>query len=378
MRTRMVMVVAVAVVAPAALAGCGFNNNPGSGDDAGIGSNDGGTDGPLEPCVLPDLGMTVDTLAGCSDAGTLDGPRGVARFSNPVNVALGPSGIAYVADFDSSLLRKIDLDGNVTTIFKDPRFNRPFGMLLAPDGWLYVECDNDVNDGHGDTSGTIWKINPANPYATGGATPVVMNMTRPRGLVMIGGNQIAVTDYVAMELRIVNPAAGTSTLLAGAYGVTGHIDGKGGGATFNQPWDLVVDPAGGLIVTDFANNTLRHVSLDGTVTLYGGATGVAGSADGPLAQARFNGPKGMSMDASGAIYITDSGNHTIRKLDHGMVTTISGTLEGGYRDAPDPMAAAYYGIEGLDVSPDGKRMVIADGNNGDGEPFNHVRVITLP
>ncbi|HET9993547.1 MAG TPA: hypothetical protein VFQ65_33650, partial [Kofleriaceae bacterium] len=88
--------------------------------------------------------------------------------------------------------------------------------------------------------------------------------------------------------------------------------------------------------------------------------------------------KGMTKDATGAIYVSDSGNHTIRKIANGMVTTISGQTESGYLDNNDPMAAQYYGIEGLDVSPDGKRIVIADGNNGDGSPFNHVRVLTMP
>src|SRR3954469_3956918 len=125
MRARNVLI----GLATLAFAGCGFDNN--NGDD-GNGS-DGGSD-DTGPCILPDLGLTADTLSGCSDPGTTDGPRGTAKFNNPVNVALGPSGIAYVVDFDSSLLRKIDQDGTVTTLFQDPRFNRPFGIIMAPNG----------------------------------------------------------------------------------------------------------------------------------------------------------------------------------------------------------------------------------------------------
>jgi len=366
MRARNVLVIA------AALAGCAFDNGGNNnGDDAGIGSNDPG------PCMLPDLGLTADTLSGCSDANTTDGPRGTAKFSNPVNLALGPSGIAYVVDFDSSLLRKVDLDGKVTTIFKDKRFNRPFGIIIAPDGWLYIECDNDVMDGHGNTSGTIWKINPADPSGAN-AQPIISGLMRPRGLALMSNNKLAITDYLAMQVEIGDPTTGGVTALAGAFGVATTQNGKGTGATFNVPWDLVVDSDGALIVADWGDHTLRRVAMDGTVTTYAGTPGVAGNADGPLATATFNNPKGMTKDASGAIYVSDSSNHTIRKIAAGMVTTISGVTAGGYLDNNDPMAAMYYGIEGLDVSPDGKRIVIADGNNGDGSPFNHVRVLTMP
>ena len=355
------------------LAGCGFNNNNSAGDAGG--SGDGGV---ITPCVLGDLSMTASTLSGCSDAGTADGPRGTARFNNPVNVALGPSGVAYVLDFDSNLLRKVDPTGNVTTLFADKRFNRPFGIIMASNGQLFIECDNDDKDQHTNTSGTIWKIDPANPYGAGGATMVVTGQTRPRGLAILPDNRIAVTDYLSMVVNIVDPVTNTASLLAGASGVVGMQDGHGAGTTFAQPWDLVVDTSGDLIVTEFQNHVLRRVTLTGDVTVYAGTAGLAGHQDGPLATALFNQPKGMTMDASGAIYISEAGNHDIRKIAGGMVTTIAGKIDGGYSDNSDPMSAEFYGVEGLDISPDGKRLVIADGNNGDDMPFNHVRELTLP
>jgi hypothetical protein len=354
------------------LAGCAFNNHD-TGGDAG-----GGDGGVPAPCVLADLSMAASTLSGCSDPGTADGPRGTARFNNPVNVALGPSGVAYVLDFDSSLLRKVDPMGNVTTLFADKRFNRPFGIIMASSGQLYIECDNDDKDQHSNTSGTIWKIDPANPYGAGGATIVVAGQTRPRGLAILPDNRIAVTDYVAMVVNIVDPVSNTVSLLAGASGVVGAQNGHGAAATFAQPWDLVVSTSGDLIVTEYQNHVLRRVTLTGDVTVYAGTVGVPGHQDGPIATALFNQPKGMTMDASGAIYITEAGNHDIRKIAGGMVTTLAGKTDGGYSDNSDPMSAEFYGIEGLDVSADGKRFVIADGNDGDDMPYNHVRELTLP
>jgi len=356
------------------LAGCAFNNNPGSAPDGGGSGSDGGID--PGPCMLSDLALTAATLSGCSDAGTKDGPRGTAKFSNPVNVALGVSGTAYVLDFDSSLLRKVDDQGNVTTLFKDPRFNRPFGMIMSPaTGFLYVECDDDVMANHSNTSGTIWKIDPSNIST---ATVIASNLTRPRGLGLTSSNQLVVTDYLNMTMFTLDPTTGTSTFLAGTAGAVGHQDGHGAASTFNIPWDLVVTSNGDLIVSEFGSHILRKVTMAGDVTLYSGTPDVAGHQDGPLATATFNQPKGMTSDASGAIYVTEWGNHDVRKIFNGMVTTIAGTVAGGYDDNTDPMSALYYGIEGLDISPDGKRMVLADGNDGDGTAYNHVRVLNLP
>jgi len=355
------------------LAGCAFNNDPGNAPDGGSGDGSGDPG----PCTLPDLSMTAATLSGCSDAGTKDGPRGTAKFSNPVNVALGVSGTAYVLDFDSSLLRKVDDQGNVTTLFKDPRFNRPFGMIMSPStGYLYIECDDDTMANHSSTSGTIWKIDPSNPST---ATVIASGLVRPRGLGFNSSNQLVVTDYLNMTMYTLDPTSGAATFLAGTTGATGHQDGHGAASTFNIPWDLVVTGNGDVIVSEFGSHILRKVTPAGDVTLYGGTPDLAGHQDGPLATALFNQPKGMTSDASGAIYLTEWGNHDIRKIDNtGMVTTIAGELAGGYDDNTDPMAALYYGIEGLDITPDGKHMVLADGNDGDGTPYNHVRVLTLP
>ena len=374
------------MVVVSVVAGCAFNNNStapdaaGSGSGSGSGTSDGGT--PETMCTLSDLSLTAATLSGCSDAGISDGARGYAHFSNPVNVAMGPSGNAYVLDFDSSRIRKVDPMGNVTTLFVDKRFNRPFGMILSIDGHLYVECDNDINDGHGSVSGTIWKIDPSAPYAPNGAVIVAQNLDRPRGLAELSNGMLVASDYLSMVIYLIDPTNGAVTPLAGAAGVTGKQDGVGAGATFNVPWDLIVDPMTNLLyVSEWGSHVIRTVALDGTVALYSGMPDMPGHQDGPAMSATWNNPKGMTFDSQNRwIYVTDSSNHTIRKIDltNNMVTTIAGKTDGGYSDNTDPMAAEFYGIEGLDLTLDRQHLVVADGNDGDGSAFNHVRVITLP
>lgn len=334
-----------------------------------------GTDGPMgDPCVLPPMLPGAATLSGCVSPGIIDGIRGMARFSNPVNVAIGASGIVYVADFDSNRLRRVDSTGKVSTIVSSVELNRPFGLAVTPEGFLYVQADGDDRLQHTIDSGTLWRVTPS----TGEMKLILRDHGRPRGLAMLTDGRIATADHMHHVIEIIDPTSGLATPLAGLRDMPGHTNSPvGASATFAQPWDLVVGLDGDLIVTEFDNNVLRRVTLSGQVTDFAGS-GIAGHQDGPLATAQFFQPKGIAIDARGVLYVTEAGNHDVRKIENGMVTTVAGipSANGGYLDAADPHQAQFYGVEGIDVTPDGSRLVIADGNNGDGAPFHSVRVVT--
>src|ERR1019366_6873722 len=94
----------------------------------------------------------------------------------------------------------------------------------------------------------------------------------------------------------------------------------------NHPVGVAVDGNGNVYVGDFANNTIRRITPAGVVTTIAGAAGVIGSLDGSGSSARFSGPTGMAVDESGNLYIADSNNHTIRKINStGVVSTLAGT-----------------------------------------------------
>ena len=122
-------------------------------------------------------------------------------------------------------------------------------------------------------------------------------------------------------------------------GIQGYLDGKSSEAKFNQPYGIVMYTDGGLIVVDSFNNMIRKVK-DGVVTDMAGNCSTkdsngdpaVGFADGDAAKARFSHPRDASKDSKGNIYVTDTGNHLIRKISNGRVTTFSGTLKQGYQD----------------------------------------------
>ncbi|HMG23165.1 MAG TPA: hypothetical protein VK607_17635 [Kofleriaceae bacterium] len=345
------------------VAGCA-TNNPGSGDD-GSGSG-GGDDGDLP------FTSGVSTLAGSSEAGYVDGARKVARFSNPVNVAFR-DGMLYVADFDNSKLRAINVDTHVTTtVIAQQGFQRPFGMAFAPDGTLYVATDNDQAGGHTPLSGTIWRIDIKGKKAT-----VVANAVgRPRGMTILPDGRLAVADYLHHVIELVDVNTGLVTTIAGAFDVKGMVDGAGGAARFSTPYSVAVRTDGKLVVADFDNNRLRLVGLDGTTTTLSGAT-EAGFVDGTMATARYSRPQALSTAANGDIYLTDLGNFRVRKIVGDQITTVAGDGKGGAVDNDDPLASELYGLEGLSVVPDGSMLYIADGNRGESVPFNRVRQVEL-
>lgn len=340
------------------IAGCATNgmNDDGTGDDDG------------------DVPFTngVSTLSGSADAGFVDGARKVAKFSNPVNVAFR-NGTLYVADFDNNKLRAIDTTSHVTsTVIAQAGFARPFGMAFASDGTLYVSTDNDPMGGHTLMSGTIWRVD----LGAKKATVVAASIGRPRGIAVLPDGRIAVADDLHHVIEVVDVTTGRASVIAGAFDVKGMIDGPGAAARFSTPYDLVVGSNGKLLVTDFDNNRIRQVALDGTTATLSGAT-QAGFVDGTMANARFSHPQGMSVASNGDVFITDLGNFRVRKIVGDQVMTVAGNGQGGWVDNDDPLASELYGLEGLSVVPDGSMLYVADGNRGEDVPFNRVRQVKL-
>ena len=97
-------------------------------------------------------------------------------------------------------------------------------------------------------------------------------------------------------------------------------------ARFSSPTGAVVDIAGNLFVTDSGNHTIRKITLAGLVTTFAGTAGAAGSTDGSGSAATFNNPTGIAIDISGNLIVADSGNHTLRKITAAaVVSTLAGT-----------------------------------------------------
>src|SRR5262249_14088669 len=161
------------------------------------------------------------------------------------------------------------------------------------------------------------------------------------------------------------------TTIAGAWDVPGFADGAGATARFSTPYGVIVRSDGTMVVCDYDNARIRTISPSGAVATLAGS-GKAGFADGTLTGAAFSHPQAIALGGSGDMFVTDTGNYKVRRISGTNVTTIAGDGSAGYLDDDDPMMGEFYGLEGIAVAPDGM-VFVADGNRGDGSPFNRVR-----
>jgi streptogramin lyase len=129
------------------------------------------------------------------------------------------------------------------------------------------------------------------------------------------------------------------------------VDGTGAAASFFLPRGITTDASGNVYVADYWNNAIRKITAAGVVTTVAGSW-VAGSADGTGAAAQFYHPHGITTDASGNLYVTDSRNHTVRKITPaGVVSTVIGSFSlMGFEDGrampgmlATPSGVAIYG-----------------------------------
>lgn len=155
---------------------------------------------------------------------------------------------------------------------------------------------------------------------------------------------------------------GTTSTLAGSAGVIGTTDGIGSEARFNIPGEITTDGAN-LYLADAASNTIRKIEIaTAIVSTLAGNAGITGSDDGVGSAAKFSGPQGITTDRTN-IYVSDWGNHTIRKVEiaSGKVTTLAGSP--GISGATDgnTLAARFYYPGGITIN--GTNLYVADYGN---------------
>lgn len=182
----------------------------------------------------------------------------------------------------------------------------------------------------------------------------------PFGIAAGPGGVIYVADGVdSHRLRQISPDGAVSTLAGGRRGMA---DGHGTAAAFDTPSGLAVDSRGTIYLADTGNNTIRRITPDGRVSTLAG-DGTAGYRDGSAAAARFNGPIGVAVDATGRVIVADTYNDRVRAIDAaGTVSTIAGGPGPGLIDGP---AADARFQTPCGVAADGAgRIYVADTGNG--------------
>jgi len=255
-----------------------------------------------------------------------------AQVNNPTDVFVDGSGNLYICDKLNFRIRKVPLTngnpGNISTIA-------------------------------GSANGT------GNPLGDGGpATSGSLN--NPTGVTFGTNGSLYIADRVDNRVRVVTNS--TINTLAGNGGSVTLYGGDGANAVdalINQPFGESVDSQGNVYVCDWGNNRVRKIDTNGVMTTIAG-TGVAGSAGdgGAATSAQLFGPAGSAIDSQGNIYIAEFNGHRIRVIRNGIISTYAGNGLGGY--SGDGAAAALAKVNfpiGLAVDGANNLYIADSGNN---------------
>jgi sugar lactone lactonase YvrE len=191
---------------------------------------------------------------------------------------------------------------------------------------------------------------------------------RPAGIAIDSSGNIYVADTGNQTIRLITNPGGVLTVstLAGTPQMAGNMDGDGGTALFNGPTGLAVDASGNIFVADTGNNTIREITVSGGVatvsTLMDSNTGLP---------AQFNGPQDVAVDNAGNVYVADTLNDTIDILPPGGALSVFAGVTGvsGHGDSPNVHFNFPYGIA---MDPTFASLYVADSGN------NTIRKITIP
>ena len=208
------------------------------------------------------------------------------------------------------------LAGRATTGFANgvgtsASFSSAFNLLVLDNSTLLVADE---------ANGAIRSISPAGAVAT-----VVTGLGNPCSIIADAAGALYVTESASpSRVSRVAPGASSPTAWAGS-GAAGSGNGIGTAAQFTGPVQLAFTPDGAsVLVTDFATNTVRSIDVATRAVGTAAGSGAAGGANGPALAATFSNPYGLAINASGAVFISDSANNNLRLLLGGAVSTYAG------------------------------------------------------
>lgn len=312
------------------------------------------------------------------------GPAAAAQINDPNGVIRAPDGTTYFCDTGNQRIRRVRPDGIIETIAGNgeagwsgdggpalhAKLNFPYEVRLGPGGDVFwVERNANVVRRLDKSTGIVTTVagNGTRGFSGDGGPATAAQMSDIHSIAFDAKGDLYIGDVRNNRIRKVTMSTGIITTYAGT-GKPGRIsEGVGvGDAPIHGPRALDIDREGNLWIAlregnavlriDLANGTVHHVAGTGEK----GNTGDGG----PAKDCTFDGPKGIAVGPDGRIYVVDTENQVIRRIDPhtGIIQRIAGN--GTRADGPDgtPLDCALNRPHGIFVDRDGS-VVIGDSEN---------------
>jgi uncharacterized protein (TIGR03437 family) len=347
-----------------------------------IGSGSGLTAGSFKIWEVTTDGL-LSTLAGngTNEFSGDGGPATQAQMDTPAGMAMDSAGDLYFADAANHRVRMISTNGTITTVAGSgvagfggesgpataALLNQPMGVAISPDGNLFIADtgNNRIREVLADgTIGTYAGNGNAGLFGDGGS-PLAAAIHSPRAIVFDPDGNLYIADTLDHRVRKIDVSTGTiDTVVGMGLGFAGD-GGPALNALLNTPSALALDSAGNLYISDQANGRIRKVSTAGIITtVAGGETTLTGDG-GPAINALLSAPRGVAVDGSGNLYISESGENRIRKVTtDGNIATIAGNGNCCYSNDGGPATNASLNLPwGLVLDSTGDVFVADSGNS---------------
>ena len=339
----------------------------------------------------PKAGSKIDTVAGDGSAGYSGdgGPAVKARLNQPFHCdADSRHGALYIADALNHTIRRLDLKtGTITTVAGTGKagysgdggpagkatLDEPYAVVVGPGSDLYIvdrknACIRKV-DGRTGTITTVAGTGKKG-YAGDGGPGNRARLVEPNDCFLDGKGGLLIADVSDWRIRRLDLKTGTINTFAGTGRKKGKLArkdlGDGGPATravLHGARAVCVDGKGNTFICEREGHAIRQVDGKGIITTLAG-TGQPGYVDGPVGRARFRGPKAIRCDRAGDVYVVDTENHSIRKIDrnNARVVTVVGGRKGPGGDGGDPLKAGLNRPHGCVLDRAGV-LYVADSEN---------------